>query len=686
MAEALVPQRVHVHLRAHPVAHVAYRAEIDGLRAVAVLSVLLFHARLGPFTGGFIGVDIFFVISGFLITQLITEQCEQNRFSFLYFYERRIRRLFPALFVMICATLVVAAFLFLPPDFRAFGRNVIGVMLFASNIFFFKQTDYFDGPAEVKPLLHTWSLGVEEQFYILFPLLLVFLLRKRRETAIMALGLLAATSLVACVLVLPISTAAAFYLTPFRIWELLIGSLLALGAVPQLHKPFQRAVVSALGIGCILFAALFFSRMTNFPGLAALVPTIGAALIIHAESNGLSPVGRLLASPAAVFTGKISYSLYLWHWPIIVFGGYYLIHELSTLHSLGMVSLSFGLATLSWHFIEVPFRKARTASASRLLFGVAAAGIACAALTGMLIYSSRGLPHRFSREVDALSSYSFSMNPKSDKCGDVDLQLAPSSPCTIGDPARATQFLWGDSHAGALFGAMNELSRAGAATIYGATPRCPPLIGIGTDPQCIRANDRKLNYVLSHPEIRSVIIAARWSLYVNGRATKLGPAETNGSVPQLETRDGEDLKQFSEPARREFRRGLEALISRLLASGKKVVLVYPIPETGYDVPSTLARLRYRGEDPAGFTTPLSAYNERQAFVLEMLDSFGSQRNLMRVYPQRVLCRGRRCLTSIGGKPLYFDSHHLSIPGSELLVPQLKASLADQPAPIARRDH
>jgi peptidoglycan/LPS O-acetylase OafA/YrhL len=674
MLDVTAPTRTDLGMRAYPRPALAYRAEVDGLRAVAVLSVVLFHARIGPFTGGFVGVDIFFVISGFLITQLIANETEQGRFSFARFYERRVRRLFPALFVTVCASLVAAAFLFLPFDFRSFGKSVVGVVMFVANIVYFRDTDYFDSPAEVKPLLHTWSLGVEEQFYIFFPILLIWLLRKRRETAILGVGLGAILSLAASTIVLPVSTAAAFYLTPFRMWEFLVGSLLALGTVPPLGTSLQRLVASALGLACILAACLLYTPTTPFPGVTALLPVIGAALIIHGETGGRSFVGRLLASRPAVFTGKISYSLYLWHWPIIVFAGYYAIRELTTMESAALVVASFAVASLSWRFVERPFRKPRNAAPSRISFALAATGIACAAVTGTFIYLAQGIPGRFSPEVDTLSSYAFSMNPKSDRCGNVDLQLEPSSPCTIGDASRATQFLWGDSHAGALFGALDDMAKTGPGTIYGATPRCPPLIGIGSDEDCIRGNDRKLAFVLSHPEIRSVILAARWSLYVNGRATKLGPAETDGSVPELRTRDGRMLKQFSMEARHEFRRGLDRLITRLLASGKKVVLVYPIPETGYDVPSTLARLSDRGEDPASFTTPLSAYERRQRFILGMLDGFGDRRNLVRIYPQSVLCVGPRCLTSKDGKPLYFDSHHLSIAGARLLEPELRASL------------
>lgn len=234
--------------------------------------------------------------------------------------------------------------------------------------------------------------------------------------------------------------------------------------------------------------------------------------------------------------------------------------------------------------------------------------------------------------------------------------------------------LWGDSHAGALFGAFDEIAKDGPSTVYAATPRCPPLLGVGTSEACIDGNARRLEFALSHPEVRTVILAAGWSLYVNGRATENGPAERNGNLPTLRTPDGRTYAQFSAEARAVFRRGLDRLVERLLASGKHVVLVYPVPETGYDIPSTLARMSSRGENPASFTTPLALFYERQHFARDMLDDLGERPGLSRVRPMAVLCRGARCLASIDGTPLYFDSHHLSIPGARLLVPELRRAI------------
>lgn len=668
----------------HALPRTGYRGDIAGLRALAVVPVVLFHADLPGFSGGFVGVDVFFVVSGFLITHLIAQDAWAGRFSLVRFYERRIRRLFPALFAMLCAVLIAGALLFLPADFRSLGRNAVGATLFVSNIFFWQQSDYFDGPAETKPLLHTWSLSVEEQFYILFPLLLIVVLRSGRRAAILAIGVAALLSFVGSVAAVAVDQSTAFYLLPFRVWELLLGSLLALGAFPALESRAAREVAAGAGFALILVAATLFSDMTLFPGVAALLPCAGAALIIHSGSAGpLSGIGRLLASPAPVFVGAISYSLYLWHWPLFVFAEYYQIHALTTAQSLGLVGASFALAALSWRFIEMPFRKPSHVVGGTPLFAAAGTAMLCTVLVGTAVYVREGMPQRFHPRVASLSGYASSANPLSDRCEAVEVQLDPESPCTIGDPSRATLFLLGDSHAGALFGAFQRIAEDGPSTRYGATPRCPPLLDVGTSQACIDANRRKLDYVLGHPEIESVVVAARWSLYLHGRAVNLGPAETNGNLPVLQTVDGEMLEQFSPKAREAFRASLKAMIDRLLKAGKRVVLVYPVPEMGYDVPSTLARMSSHGEDPARFTMPTAAYFERQRDARHLLDSIGEHSNLVRLRPRRVICRGPRCRTNIDGQPLYFDSHHLSIPGARLLEPAFRRALA-LPSPNGAR--
>lgn len=657
----------------------AYRADIDGLRAIAVVSVVLFHAGFTVSSGGYVGVDIFFVISGYLITQLIARDLRAGEFSVWHFYERRIRRIFPALFAMLAVCTLACAFIFLPDDFRRFGRNSVATALFSSNIGFWLKTGYFEGETYDQPLIHTWSLAVEEQFYILFPLFLISIWWLGVRNVRILLAGVAGISFLVTVMVMQYDATAAFYLTPFRAWELLLGSLLALGTFPRLARRWQCEVATGVGLLMILAAVLRYSDVTSFPGVAALLPCIGAALVIHGGSGANCSVTRLISTRPFVGVGLISYSLYLWHWPLIVLVGYLAIDQLSSLQSAALVAASFTLAFMSWRYIERPLRVPSRVTRPVPVLAGGALAIVAVAVTGSIIYLDNGWPTRFSKDVNVLSSYALSANPEADECANVSLQLAANSPCTIGSSANARIFLWGDSHAGAMFGAMSELAAHGASTVYGATPRCPPLLGVGTDRNCIRGNDLRLRYALSHPEMKTVIIAARWSLYLEGRAIELGPAERNGNLPQLQDRDGVQFDRFSIEARHAFETSLRRTVSRLLQAGKKVVIVYPVPEVGYDVPSKAARLVAQGHALPGdtlssFSIPESLYRERQRIAFGILDRLGRHVGLIRVYPTQVLCPQDRCVAIMDGKPLYFDSHHLSIPGSRILVPLFARAL------------
>lgn len=650
----------------------AYRADVDGLRAIAVIVIILFHAEIASFAGGFVGVDIFFVISGYLITRLIVADMDSGGFSIVTFYKRRVRRLFPALFAMLAVTLAVGILILLPRDLASLGRNVTGTTLFVSNFFFWEQAGYFEGDSHYKPLLHTWSLAVEEQFYIVYPLLLGLLRHWWPRSIKPVLLALAIASFCSAVLMMRIDPTAAFYLAPFRAWELLLGALIVLRIFPA---PSARLadLLSLCGAALILGSVLLYSDLTPFPGVSALAPCMGTALILYAGEQTRPVVNRLLALKPIVFIGLISYSVYLWHWPIFVYVRYYAIEQLSTQDSVGLLLCSLAVGALSWRLIEMPFRKSAGWRISPPVFRLASGVMALSLFAGGSIYAANGLPDRVPKQSQRLSDYALSMNPESDMCADVALQLRKGSPCTIGPPDRARIFLWGDSHAGALFGAMQVLAKEGHSTIYGATPRCPPLLGLGTDAACIDANQQRLDYVLAHPEIDTVILAARWSLYLQGRMVE-GTAETNGNLPRLFDAAGHEYEPFTRDASRQFRYAFYALVKRLLSANKKVVLLYPVPETGYDIPSTLARINMQGGNPADFTIPRGVYDRRQLEALGLLDQLGRRRSLYRIYPEDAFCNRTDCMTSIDGRPLYFDSHHLSIPGSRILLPQLRAAL------------
>ena len=302
---------------AAPDAALGYRRDIDGLRALAVVPVLLFHVDLWPFSGGYVGVDIFFVISGYLIASIIGHDLAEGRFTLTGFYVRRIRRIFPALFVMIAFTILVGGLILLPLDYRRLGASALATTLFASNIYFARQSGYFGASAEEAPLLHSWSLAVEEQFYIVFPLLMLVGWRLGGRYRLL-LSMVAGLSLLSAMHMVETAPASAFYLPHTRGWEFLGGAMLAVGRLPAFRSPQIANAAAAAGAALIGWAVLRFSAATPFPGAHALFPVVGAMLILHAGRTG-SLVSGALSKPAPVFIGRISYSLYLWHWPLIVF-------------------------------------------------------------------------------------------------------------------------------------------------------------------------------------------------------------------------------------------------------------------------------------------------------------------------------------------------------------------------------
>jgi len=335
-----------------------YRADIDGLRMVAVLPVVLNHAGISGFSGGFVGVDIFFVISGYLITLILTREIEESSFSIWRFYERRARRILPALFAVLAACLVAGLWVLPPNLYEALGKSVIATLGFSSNFWFWQSAgDYFSPSVELEPLLHTWSLAVEEQFYLFFPLLLWAMAGRGRRVWIIVVWAIVLGSFCLSLWMTQAHPTANFYLVPTRAWELGAGALLALGAFGRAR---HRAIAEGAGwIGLALIGGgiLLIDAHTPFPGLAALSVVLGATLIVFANSGAPVSVGRLLAWPPFVWVGLISYSLYLWHWPILV-AVRSVTRDLDLPPSTAAlcVLLSIGMGWLSWRFVERPFR------------------------------------------------------------------------------------------------------------------------------------------------------------------------------------------------------------------------------------------------------------------------------------------------------------------------------------------
>ena len=472
---------------------IRYRPDIDGLRAIAVLAVLAYHIFGNRLPGGFIGVDVFFVISGYLISAIVFSEISASRFSVLAFYERRIRRIFPALFFTLIVFSVFAWFLLLPVEFIDYSRSLLAAITSSSNFYFWHQSSYFDFPTS-HPLLHTWSLAVEEQFYIAFPLLLVLVRRflpRHLRASVVALFF---ASLIASVLSVRYSPVAAFYWPTNRAWELLLGTLLSMGMFPRLRSMLLRNAAALAGVALVVLPMLVYSDATAFPGLAALPPCIGSALVIGAGESGSSLVSRALAWRPMVFIGLISYSLYLWHWPVIVLhslGISFNLQELLPAHlalrfaayrsdKLVEVALSFLLATLSWKFVEQPFRRGPLRLPRTSLFALSAAVMLLLAAFAGTVLANAGFPGRFPQQSVQVAS--FLSNPEQDvgQAGycfvtlPIRIQSFSNSNCLRTEAGKKNYLVLGDSHAVMLW---NGLSAALPADhfLLAAAANCEPL-------------------------------------------------------------------------------------------------------------------------------------------------------------------------------------------------------------------
>lgn len=371
-----------------------YRKEIDGLRALAVLPVIFYHAGVEWLSGGFVGVDIFFVISGYLITSIILKELESETFTLIGFYERRARRILPALFLVMLVSIPIALWLLLPHELEAFAESMIAVVFFASNFLFWQESDYFAVDSEFIPLLHTWSLAVEEQFYILFPLLLLLVWRFGVKKLAFLIAGIAIVSMIWAEFFWRVDASGNFYLLPSRVWELMVGAGCGLYLYKRTpHSNLASQVLSLTGLVLVLLSLILLDDAKPFPSVYALVPVMGAALIIlFAQSQ--TWVAQCLSFKGLVGVGLISYSAYLWHQPLFAFARIYWIDGISNGAFITLVFLSLVLAYLSWHFVEKPFRDRQTFTQRQIFFFSLLVGGGLVFVAGTLIFFE-GLPQRF---------------------------------------------------------------------------------------------------------------------------------------------------------------------------------------------------------------------------------------------------------------------------------------------------
>ena len=637
-----------------------YRRDIDGLRAVAILGVLAYHFRLGGVTGGYGGVDVFFVISGFLIAGIIKSELDAGSFSIAGFYVRRIRRILPALTVCALTTTIFAALVLFPSDFKAFGKSLRGVATSTSNYYFMRQAaDYFGGGSAENPTLHTWSLSVEEQFYVVLPLLLLVLFRFGRRGTLPVMGFFAVASLLFSIRGVEFTPQQAFFSTPGRAWELLIGALLAFGAIPHITGRPLREIAAVIGALMIALGYFFYTAATPFPGLAALPFCLGAVLIIH--SGNASPptaTARLLSSPPAVWLGLISYSVYLWHWPVLALSRYRFPESLGAdaphkvYVEIILACASLALGFLSWQFVEKPFRHIRTASSRTSVFaGGLPALVAMAAISYAIIMRPNWF-QRWSPDIDAMTATGRNLQPAAAFGPPVtsSVGLGPAAYQMGSGDTSIDTVLWGDSHALALLPGLDAyLKKSGRRVIVAPHPDCPPLLTVlfydsGAGASCRGLNNATIAIAFG-ADIKRVILAARWAAIADNVRS-----DNEGKAVLGRGRGGDEGAVFSAV--------LEATVRRIVEHGKEVVIIGPVPEQQFDVSTAVARHVAWGQ-PLPREPTLSAFLLRQDHVLPVLVRLARLPNVRVVYPHLYLCSADTCHYEKNGEPLYLDRDHLA---------------------------
>lgn len=643
-----------------------YRADIDGLRAFAVLSVVWFHAGLGGTGGGFTGVDVFYVISGYLIGGIIVDETAAGRFSYLQFYTRRAKRLFAAFFVVALATMAVGWWLLLPTDFRQAGRSLVAATTFISNVVFHRDAGYFDSASITKPLLHTWSLSVEEQFYIIFPLLMRAVLRLRRDAVPAVLVAAALLSFAWSQAMMSRDPGGAFYLLPSRAWEMLLGTLVALpqARASQVPEWLQR-LVTPLAVAGLCVPVFFYTERTPFPAVGALPSCAGTAwLLWWGGRNGQSLVGRLLGAPVPVFIGKISYSLYLWHWPVIVYLTYFCAGQLTWAWGIAAMLASLALAAASWRWVEQPVR--RSARSPAIVLGSAAVGSLLLLLIGLLIWRSDGMPSRLVGQTAQLANAAADfMQPREGCEAPANSVWTGVEYCRLGPEGRPEFLVWGDSHARALRDGLDQLaSERNTPGVMFWAGGCMPLLdvrkkesatGPGSDAACLSQNLR-IRQILEEGRltVRRALLVGRWAYYAEGRGTG---SDAGNEIRLLRAgTDGPQSAIFSE--------SLRETVAWLRGKGIEVLILEQPPEIPDFSSRRLFQMVRSGRSTFAEevlrigTVRRSEVEQRQLQANAALNSVaaGGLAGILRTHP--LFCSVSDCSAIQSFGPAYFDNNHV----------------------------
>jgi peptidoglycan/LPS O-acetylase OafA/YrhL len=640
-----------------------YRKDIDGLRAIAVLAVVLFHLDFNFISGGYIGVDIFFVISGFLITSIIQRKIQDDKFGFLSFYQRRILRILPVFYVVAAATLIFGFWILLPEDLKAFVSSVSAASLHLSNVFFWTQANgYFGLNTEQLPFLHTWSLSVEEQFYVLWPVSLILLnklLGKSPSKILLIILITLFISLALSEIAAKDQRLYAYYLIHTRAFELLMGGILVFCPLNKLPSLLNNIIAwcGALFIGASI---LLLNKDSTFPGLNAFIPCLGTSLLIYSGQQK-NLISEVLSTKIFVSIGLISYSLYLWHWPPIAFANYMHI-ELSLTHKLLMLILLFGVSYLSWTFVENPCRNLNLKFRQVFVWFFILPLLAVLTLS-YLVHIFDGIPQRFSAEKQAKIRYINQPFPDAKNCINEINQFQFERYCDYGiEPAKADILLAGDSHANAIIGAVEMMALKANKTLFASTsPGAPVLLGVEsvnfnklrkrTDLR--KSNQSFIEYV-NNNEFEYVVLAARYSQYLEGEL------EHKNRLLYLSTKDR--FSQGIEDNSEILEQGLQLALKNIKETKATPILIVDIPE----FPKDLARcIIFKNANDCAILR--SEVANRQSRFLNILDKLRVEFPTLIVLDfTNILCDQSRCFSGHNGQPYYFDSNHLNYSASKEL--------------------
>jgi peptidoglycan/LPS O-acetylase OafA/YrhL len=637
-----------------PSPSLSYRPDIDALRALAVLAVILYHLQFSFIKGGFVGVDVFLVISGFLITKLCLAETTLTPKTYVLFILRRLKRLLPGMVTVVFLSSVAAYFILLPDVMASFGKSAAAALLFVSNLVFAREAGYFDIGHDMKPLLHTWSLGVEMQFYLFFPLF-VFTARKIMPL-IPALAVLAGLSFAGALVLGHGNPDLNFYLMPTRLWEFAFGALAALPGGPKIPVKWQGAAsLSGLLVIAVSFAA--FDSEIPHPGPWAVFTCLAAYLVMAAPDFNARLFERFPRTGGALaYTGRISYHLYLFHYPLIVFALYILQRDMSVTEKLGLMAATILLAVLPFSFIERPIRASKDPV---FLRKIAVAGLVSVVLLcafGGYAYTAKGIKDRFPGLPPGLLDGVYAhLHPRHAACMDLDPSGYPGNLCRIGAAGvEPGIILWGDSHALMYMPVLEEIAQEeGRSVLVAGISNCPPVPGLVYHEPSSRRNHRDcpvhneavMAHILAMPALKTVILGSFWlnRLYADPAA------ETPVPGPDYILEEGAAKTQ--EGRAQQFMAALTGTIERLKKAGKRVVVIGPIPTYGFDVPQRLGRnLLYGVQTPVGM--PLAGYEKKYPYAL------GQFRRLKSLDAASAVCRDGYCYAAEGSQLYYADKSHM----------------------------